>query len=83
MSFRRPLPRDSAPPIVRLLPLPLSATCASWREKWDGGRAPRQEESKAAELLMDRFTEFGYSPEMQDFQVRIGSLQRGFQQYNP
>ena len=34
------------------------------------------EESKAAELLMDRFTEFGYSPEMQDFQVRIGSLQR-------
>ncbi|MCY4409534.1 MAG: M28 family metallopeptidase [Caldilineaceae bacterium] len=35
------------------------------------------EESKAAELLMDRFTEFGYSPEMQDFQVRIGSLRRG------
>ena len=34
------------------------------------------EESKAAEFLMDRFTEFGYSPEMQDFQVRIGSLQR-------
>ena len=34
------------------------------------------EESKAAELLMDRFTEFSYSPEMQDFQVRIGSLQR-------
>ena len=34
------------------------------------------EESKAAELLMDRFTEFGYSPEMQDFQVWIGSLQR-------
>ena len=35
------------------------------------------EESKAAELLMDRFTEFGYSPEMQDFQVRIGPNQRG------
>ena len=35
------------------------------------------EESKAAELLMDRFTEFGYSPEMQDFQVRIGPFQRG------
>ncbi len=34
------------------------------------------EESKAAELLMDRFTEFGYSPEMQDFRVWIGSLQR-------
>ena len=34
------------------------------------------EESKAAEFLMDRFTEFGYSPEMQDFQVRIGPLQR-------
>lgn len=26
-----------------------------------------QEEMKAAEFLMDRFTEFGYSPEMQDF----------------
>ena len=35
-----------------------------------------QEEAKAAELLMDRLTEFGYSPEMQDFQVRIGSLRR-------
>ena len=35
-----------------------------------------KEEAKAAELLMDRFTEFGYSPEMQDFQVRIGSLRR-------
>ena len=34
------------------------------------------EESKAAEFLMDSFTEFGYSPEMQDFQVRIGYLQR-------
>ena len=34
------------------------------------------EEWKAAELLIDRFTEFGYSPETQDFQVRIGSLQR-------
>ena len=34
------------------------------------------EESKAAEFLMDRFTEFGYSPEMQNFQVRIGPLQR-------
>ncbi len=35
-----------------------------------------EEEAKAAELLMDRFTEFGYSPEMQDFQVRIGHLRR-------
>ena len=35
------------------------------------------EESKAAELLMDRFTKFGYSPEMQDFQVRIGPARRG------
>ncbi|GEM_PF-832508 len=35
-----------------------------------------KEERKAAELLMDRFTEFGYSPEMQDFQVRIGPLRR-------
>ncbi|MDE0140825.1 MAG: M28 family metallopeptidase [Caldilineaceae bacterium] len=26
-----------------------------------------QEESRAAEFLMDRFTEFGYSPEMQNF----------------
>lgn len=34
------------------------------------------EESKAAELLMDRFTEIGYSPERQDFQVRIGPLHR-------
>ena len=34
------------------------------------------EESKAAELLMDRFTEFGYSPKMQDFQVRIGPSRR-------
>ena len=34
------------------------------------------EESKAAELLMDRFTEFGYSPEMQNFQVRIGPSNR-------
>ncbi len=35
-----------------------------------------KEERTAAELLMDRFTEFGYSPEMQDFQVRIGPLHR-------
>ena len=35
-----------------------------------------KEEAKAAELLMDRFTEFGYSPEMQDFTVRIGHLRR-------
>ncbi len=35
-----------------------------------------KEERKAAELLMDRFTEFGYSPERQDFQVRIGPLRR-------
>ncbi len=35
-----------------------------------------KEERKAAELLMDRFTEFGYKPEMQDFQVRIGPLRR-------
>lgn len=35
-----------------------------------------KEERKAAELLMDRFTEFGYSPEMQEFRVRIGPLWR-------
>ena len=35
-----------------------------------------KEERKAAKLLMDRFTEFGYSPEMQDFRVRIGPLWR-------
>lgn len=35
-----------------------------------------KEESKAAEFLIDRFTEFGYSPETQDFQVRIGPLWR-------
>ena len=35
-----------------------------------------KEERKAAELLMNRFTEFGYSPERQDFQVRIGPLRR-------
>ena len=35
-----------------------------------------KEERKAAELLMDRFTEFGYSPEMQGFRVRIGPLWR-------
>lgn len=35
-----------------------------------------QEEAKAAEHLIDRFTEFGYSPETQEFQVRIGPTQR-------
>ena len=35
-----------------------------------------KEEAKAAELLMDRFAEFGYTPEMQDFTVRIGHLRR-------
>ncbi len=35
-----------------------------------------QEEAKAAEHLIDRFTEFGYSPETQEFQVQIGPLQR-------
>ncbi len=36
-----------------------------------------KEELKAAEFLIDRFTEFGYSPETQDFQVRIVHLRRG------
>lgn len=35
-----------------------------------------QEEWNAAEILIDRFTEFGYSPETQDFQVQIGVIQR-------
>ena len=34
------------------------------------------EEWKAAEFLIDHFTEFGYRPETQEFQVRIGPLQR-------
>lgn len=35
-----------------------------------------KEEVKAAELLIDRFTEFGYSPETQKFKVQIGPLQK-------
>ena len=35
-----------------------------------------KEELEATELLIDRFTEFGYSLETQDFQVRIGPLWR-------
>ncbi|MDE0310753.1 MAG: M28 family metallopeptidase [Caldilineaceae bacterium] len=45
-------------------------TRVGWRQ------SASKEEVKAAEFLIDRFTEFGYSPETQDFHVRIGPLWR-------
>ncbi|MYH60697.1 MAG: M28 family peptidase [Caldilineaceae bacterium SB0675_bin_29] len=45
-------------------------TRVGWRQ------SASKEEVKAAEFLIDRFTKFGYSPETQDFHVRIGPLWR-------
>jgi len=47
-------------------------TRVGWRQ------SASKEEVKAAGFLIDRFTKFGYSPETQDFHVRIGPLWRKY-----